>query len=66
MTIDGKMIHFIPLLIQETFSKVKVFAGNNLHDPADASYRNLFWENLPVPDYLFHMYTPSIVSRGKV
>ena len=49
---------------------MKVFAGdknlNGVHfyPAADASYKNLIWENLPAPDILFHMsmYTPAIVS----
>ena len=39
-----------------------VFAGDNFNPAADASYKNLVWENLPVPDILFHVYTPAIVS----
>ena len=41
---------------------MKVFAGDNFHPPADATYKNLVWEILPVPDILFHMHTPAIVS----
>ena len=45
-----------------TFNDVRVFAGDRKNPPADASYRNLFWENLPVPDILFNVYTPTLVS----
>ena len=43
---------------------MKVFAGDYFYPAADASYKNLVWENLPAPDILFHMsmYTPAIVS----
>ena len=45
-----------------TFNDVDVFAGIKTLPAADASYRNLFWENLPTPDFLFHVYTPALVS----
>ena len=41
---------------------VKGFSGNQNHPPADASYKNLLWENFQVPEILFHVYTPTIVS----
>ena len=50
------------------FQDVKVIAGDTSHpnprigDEADASYKNLVWENLPVPDILFHQDTPAVVS----
>ena len=44
----------------KTFNDVKVFAG--VSPASDASYKNLVWENLPVPDILFHADTPTIVS----
>ena len=44
------------------FQDVKVFAGDSSHPAADASYKNLVWENIPVPDILFHVFTPAIVS----
>ena len=47
-----------------TFDDVKVFAGDGYYVPSDASYKNLVWENLPVPDILFNMYTPALVSLG--
>ena len=49
----------IPNRKPRTFNDVKVFAGDQ---DADVSFRNLFWENLPAPDELFHVYTPAIVS----
>ena len=48
-----------------TFNKVKVFAAETVHTilpAADASYKNLVWENIPLPDILLNMYTPAIVS----
>ena len=47
------------------FSDVKVFAGNDFTPSSYASYKNLVWENLPVPDILFDVYTPAIVSQDK-
>ena len=41
---------------------MKVFAGDDFYPASDASYKNLVWENLPDPDILFHLDTPSIVS----
>ena len=41
---------------------VKIWAGSYYRPAANASYRNLFWENLPTPDFLFHVYTPNMVS----
>ena len=46
-----------------TFDDVKVFAGDDYYEPSDASYKNLVWKNLPVPDISFHVDTPSTVSR---
>ena len=69
VTIDGNLIHNIslpsPFLIDENqnpmLKNVKVFAGDNYYPgEANASYKNLFWENLP--DILFDVYTPTIVS----
>ena len=45
-----------------TFNNVKVFAGDHYNPPADASYKNLLWETSLVPDILFNVYTPPIVS----
>ena len=42
-----------------------MFAAEKIHTNlpiADASYKNLVWENLPLPDILLSMYTPAIVS----
>ena len=62
VTIDGKLIHNVLQQNLQTFDEVKVFAGDNFYPASDASYRNLFWENLPVPNIMFHQYTPTIVS----
>ena len=59
------MIHSVAFLHPKTFNDAKVFAGvsHALDSRAsDASYKNLVWENLPVPDILFHVDTPTIVS----
>ena len=52
----------IPIIIPKTFKYVKV-ASSGSRPAADASYKNLFWENLPVPDILFNLYTPPFVSK---
>ena len=48
-----------------TFNEMNVYAGINqalLNYPlSNASYKNLVWENLPVPDILHNVYTPAIV-----
>ena len=44
-----------------TFNNVRVFAVDT-DQPADAIYKNLFWETFPVPDILYNIYTPPIVS----
>ena len=49
-----------------TFDDVKVFAGDDFHPAADASYKNLKWENLPVPDVMFHIFTPPLVSLDRL
>ena len=45
-----------------TFENVEVFAGDYYYSPAGARYKNLVWENLPVPDILLEVDTPAIVS----
>ena len=69
VTIDGNLIHKISLLSpflidldkNPILKNVKVFAGDDYYPgEANASYKNLFWENLP--DILFDVYTPTIVS----
>ena len=47
----------------KTFNDVKVFAGDNFDPPSDASYKNLVWENLPVPDTFLSLDTPNLVSQ---
>ena len=46
VTIDGNEFHKVENKDPKTFEDVKVFAGNNFMPAADASYRNLVWENL--------------------
>ena len=69
VTIDGNLIHKISLLSpflidldkNPILKNVKVFAGDDYYPgEANASYKNLFWESLP--DILFDVYTPTIVS----
>ena len=62
ITIDGNLMHSFPLRNPQTLNDVKVFAGDNDDPPSDASYKNLVWENFPVPYFLFNKYTPAIVS----
>ena len=59
VTIDGTVVHSADNYVHWNYKEVKVFAGNNLDPPADTSYKNLVWENLP--DILFHVYTPALV-----
>ena len=56
------MIRSNPILFPKTFNDVKVFAGDDFYPPSDASYKNLVWENLPVPEVLFNANTPAMVS----
>ena len=62
VSIDGKLIRSFPITKPRTFNDMKVFAGDNFDPAADASYKNLVWENLPLPDIMFNVDTPSIVS----
>ena len=48
--IDGKEVHSVENPSPETFTNIRVFAGDNLKPAADASYRNLLWENFHVDD----------------
>ena len=64
LTIDGKKIHSAENYVHWNYKDVTVFAGDDFHSAADASYKNLAWENLP--DILSHVYTPAIVSNDKV
>ena len=59
---DGQIVDSYPLLNSTTFHDVRVFAGDDFYPPAHASYKNLVWENLPLPDILFNVDTPAIVS----
>ena len=59
------------------FKDVRVIAGDTEYppglendsgfqmNPANARYRNLVWANLPNPDILFNLNTPTIVSTIK-
>ena len=47
VTIDGDLIHQVLNTKLRTFRDVKVFAGDYFHPAADASYKNLIWNNLP-------------------
>ena len=60
------------------FKDVRVIAGDTEYppglendsgfqmNPANARYRNLVWANLPHPDILFNLNTPTIVSPIKI
>ena len=49
VTINGKKVGSVENKDPRTFKDVKVFAGDNFHPAADATYRNLVWENLQLP-----------------
>ena len=42
---DGEEIHSVENKNPWSFENVKVFAGDDFHDPIDGGYRNLVWEN---------------------
>ena len=44
-----------------TFNEMNVYAGGPNYPLSNASYKNLVWENLPVPDILHNVYTPATV-----
>ena len=46
ITINGEKVHSVENKDARSFKNVKVFAGDNFYTPADASYKNLVWENL--------------------
>merc|ERR1719305_2168022 len=46
VSVDGKEIRRVENKDPRTFRDVKVFAGDNFHPAADATYRNLVWKNL--------------------
>ena len=58
------MVYSSPINIDWwNFEDVKVFAGDGgNHEAADASYKNLVWENLPAPDIFLTTDTPAVVS----
>ena len=58
--INGNMVHSVALSHFKTHNDVKVFGG--FRSPADASYKNLVWENLPAQEIFFNVHTPAIVS----
>ena len=49
ITIDGVLVHSVYNNNPRTVDDVKVFASDNFFPPADASYKNLVWENFGVP-----------------
>ena len=42
--VDGKQVHKVKNSDPRTFDKVKVYAGDRFHRPANAAYMNLAWE----------------------
>ena len=48
VTINGKEVHRVENTNPKIFTYVRVDAGDNLKPAADASYRNLSWENIQV------------------
>ena len=62
ITIDGKLVHNFPYFNPKSYNDATFSTGDDVDPPSDASYKNLVWENLPVPDFFFNFYTPAIVS----
>ena len=60
VTIDGKEVQSVENANPKTFTNVKVFAGDKFKPAADASYRNLFWENF----YVDHSFDIGTKIRG--
>ena len=56
VTINGREVHSIENTNPKTFTNVIVLAGDNSKPAADASYRNLSWENFHV-DHSFDVGT---------
>ena len=48
VTINGREVHSVENTNPKTFTNVRVFAGDKFKPAADASYRNLLWENFHV------------------
>ena len=46
VSVDGKEIKRVENKSPETLKNVKVFAGDQVLSPSDASYRNLVWETI--------------------
>ena len=55
VTIDGRVVHSNENTNPKTFTNITVLAGDK-KPAADASYRNLLWENFPV-DHSFDIGT---------
>ena len=62
ITIDGKLVHNFPYFNPKSYNDATFSTGDDVDPPSDASYKNLVWENLPVPDILFQREIPTIVS----
>ena len=50
VSVDGKQIQSVEIKAPKSYKNVKVFAGDNFHPEADASYKNLIWENFEDDD----------------
>ena len=46
INLNGAEVHSVVNSDARVFKDVKLFAGDNFFPPADASYKNLIWENL--------------------
>ena len=53
---DGREVHSVENTNPRIFTNVRVFAGDKVKPAADASYRNLLWENFHV-DHSFNIGT---------
>ena len=64
VTIDSREVHIVENTNPKTFTNIGVFAGDKSKPPADASYRNLLWENFYV-DHSFNIGTKILNTNSK-
>ena len=62
ITINGIDVHSIENTNPKTFTNIRVFAGDKSKPAADASYRNLKWENFNI-DQSYNIRTK--ITKGK-
>ena len=54
MTLDGTTIHSVDNSDARVFNDVRVLAGDDFAPEADATYKNLVWENLQSKHLIFY------------